>query len=146
MAPKPSVTQVEIFGQTYSVRAAGDPAYIRELAGFVDNKMREVSEHAPTVDSAKIAILTALNISDEFYQYRSKSGSEGDPGRVAKRAIRLVEKLDEILKTSPRAIQIGPPSTSRMSSTSTVRNQAPRVIRGGSRSARSVSSKNLTRS
>ncbi len=104
MAPKPSVTQVEIFGQTYSVRAAGDPAYIKELATFVDQKMREVSEHAPTVDAAKIAILTALNISDEFYQYRSKSGSEGDPGRVAKRATRLVEKLDEILKTSSRAI------------------------------------------
>jgi len=104
MAPKPSVTQVEIFGQTYSVRAAGDPAYIRELASFVDKKMREVSEHAPTVDAAKIAILTALNISDEFHQFRSKSGSEVDPGRVAKRATRLVEKLDEILKTSPRAI------------------------------------------
>jgi cell division protein ZapA (FtsZ GTPase activity inhibitor) len=68
--------------------------------------MREVAEHAPTVDAAKIAILTALNISDEFHQYRSssRSGSEGDPGRVAKRATRLVEKLDEILKTSSRAI------------------------------------------
>ncbi len=100
---KPNVTQVEIFGQTYSVRAAGDPGYIRELAGFVDKKMREVSEHAPTIDAAKIAILTALNISDEFYQFRSssKSGSEGDPGRLATRASRLVEKLDEVLKTSP---------------------------------------------
>jgi len=99
MQKKPAVIQVEIFGQTYSVRAAGDPEYIRELASFVDRKMREVSEHAPTVDAAKIAILTALNISDEFYQFRSKS-PEGDPGRFAKRATRLVEKLDEILKTS----------------------------------------------
>ena len=101
MAPKPSVTQVEIFGQTYSVRAAGDPAYIRELADFVDKKMREVSEHAPTVDAAKIAILTALNISDEFHQFRAQT-TESDPGRFEKRAGRLVEKLDEILKTSSR--------------------------------------------
>ena len=100
---KPGVTQVEIFGQTYSVRAAGDPAYIRELAAFVDRKMREVSEHTATVDAAKIAILTALNISDEFYQYRSRSGSEGDPGRLAARAGRLVEKLDEVLKRSNRS-------------------------------------------
>ena len=95
------VTQVEIFGQTYSVRADGDPTYIRELAAFVDRKMREVSEHAPSVDHAKIAILAALNISDEFHQFRSKA-LEGDPGRFAGRASRLVEKLDEILKTSPR--------------------------------------------
>ncbi len=100
MGEKPAVTQVEIFGQTYSVRATGEPEYIRELASFVDNKMREVSEHAPTVDATKIAILTALNISDEFYQYRMKS-PEGDPGRLARRAGRLVERLDEILKSSP---------------------------------------------
>lgn len=98
---KAAAVQVEIFGQTYSVRAAGDPAYIKELANFVDQKMREVSEHAPTVDSAKIAILSALNISDEFYQFRTKS-LEGDPGRFATRATRLVEKLDEILKTTSR--------------------------------------------
>lgn len=102
MEPKPGVTQVEIFGQTYSVRAAGDPAYIRELAAFVDRRMRDVSELAPTVDATKIAILTALNISDEFYQFKTKV-QEGDPGRFALRAKGLVDKLDEILKTSNRA-------------------------------------------
>ena len=35
MEKKASVVQVEIFGQTYSVRADGDPEYIKELAGFV---------------------------------------------------------------------------------------------------------------
>ncbi|MBL8112619.1 MAG: cell division protein ZapA [Acidobacteria bacterium] len=101
------VTQVEIFGQTYSVRAAGDPAYIEELAQFVDKRMREVADHAPTVDTTKIAILTALNISDEFHQFRSKA-QEGDPGRFAQRASRLVERLDEILKTVPRGSSPGP--------------------------------------
>jgi len=103
MERKPNAIQVEIFGQTYSVRADGDPEYIQELASFVDRKMREVAEHAPTVDIAKIAILAALNISDEFHQFRSRA-HEGDPGRFATRANRLVEKLDEILKTSSRGI------------------------------------------
>ena len=98
---RPGVTQVEIFGQTYSVRAAGDPGYIQELAAFVDGKMREVAEHAPTIDATKIAILTALNISDEFHQFRAHA-TESDPGRFEKRAGRLVEKLDEILKASSR--------------------------------------------
>ena len=32
MENRPNVIQVEIFGQTYSVRAAGEAEYIRELA------------------------------------------------------------------------------------------------------------------
>jgi cell division protein ZapA len=107
MEGKPTVTQVEIFGQTYSVRAPGDPAYIKELAAFVDKKMREVADHAPTVDITKIAILTCLNISDEFHQFRNKA-QEGDPGRFVPRANRLVEKLDEILKVSNRNSPVSP--------------------------------------
>mgnify|MGYP000968433600 CR=1 FL=1 len=103
MERKPSVTHVEIFGQTYSVRAVGEPEYIVELAAYVDGKMREVASHAPTVDATKIAILTALNISDEFHQYRARM-EKGDPGRYAHRANRLVERMDQILKTFPRGV------------------------------------------
>ena len=100
MENRPTVIQVEIFGQTYSVRAAGEEEYIRDLAAFVDRKMREVAAHAPTVDSTKIAILAALNVSDEFHQYRSKTRM-GDSGRLVPVAGRLVEKLDEILGILP---------------------------------------------
>jgi len=103
MKKQTQVTQVEIYGQTYSVRAAADADYIRELAGFVDRKMREVAQEAATVDATKIAILAALNVADDYYQFRVRL-SEGDPGRVAKRATRLVEKLDEILGKSPGGV------------------------------------------
>jgi cell division protein ZapA len=116
MEARPTVTQVEIFGQTYSVRAAGDEAYVRELASFVDRKMQEVSRHAPTVDATKIAILTALNISDEFHQFQLKA-KEGDPGRFASRANRLVEKLDQTLN----AVSQGSPAAAGMESTGTLR-------------------------
>ena len=42
MENRPTAIQVEIFGQTYSVRAAGEAEYILDLAAFVDRKMREV--------------------------------------------------------------------------------------------------------
>ena len=100
MENRPTAIQVEIFGQTYSVRAAGEAEYILDLAAFVDRKMREVAAHAPTVDSTKIAILTALNVSDEFHQYQLKTRM-GDPGRLLPVAGRLVEKLDEILGILP---------------------------------------------
>ena len=102
MENRPTVIQVEIFGQTYSVRAAGEAEYILDLAAFVDRKMREVADHAPTVDTTKIAILAALNIADEYHQDKLRT-QVGDPGRLLPRAGRLVEKLDEILRVLPLA-------------------------------------------
>ncbi len=90
-----SVTEVEIFGQTYNVRAEGDSTYIHDLARFVDSRMKEVAERTATVDTTKIAILAALNISDDLYQ-REKSRKDSPSDAVA-RAERLIQKLDAAL-------------------------------------------------
>ena len=90
-----SVTQVEIFGQTYSVRAEGDSGYIHDLARFVDSRMKEVAERTATVDTTKIAILAALNITDDLYQADKRR--QGDPTDARARAERLIRKLDDAL-------------------------------------------------
>ncbi len=90
-----SVTQVEIFGQTYNVRAEGDSTYIHDLARFVDSRMKEVAERTATVDTTKIAILAALNISDDLYQ-REKTKKDS-PSDATSRAERLIQKLDAAL-------------------------------------------------
>jgi cell division protein ZapA len=89
------VTQVEIFGQTYNVRAEGDSAYIHDLARFVDSRMKEVAEKTATVDTTKIAILAALNISDDLYQ--AEKQKKDDPANAVARAERLIRKLDDAL-------------------------------------------------
>jgi cell division protein ZapA len=89
------VTQVEIFGQTYNVRAEGDSSYIHDLARFVDSRMKEVAERTATVDTTKIAILAALNISDDLHQ-REKLRKDSPTDAVA-RAERLIQKLDAAL-------------------------------------------------
>ena len=45
---------------------------VRELAGEIDKRMREISEAANTADSLKVAILTALHIADEYRELRHK--------------------------------------------------------------------------
>ncbi len=62
--------QVEIYGQSYQIRAGADPDYIKNIARYVDLKMREIGSSAPTVDSLKIAVLAALNITDELFQLK----------------------------------------------------------------------------
>jgi len=90
-----SVTQVEIFGQTYSVRADGDSSYVHDLARFVDSRMREVADRTATVDTTKIAILAALNITDEMKQVERQR--RADPTDAVGRVERLIRKLDDAL-------------------------------------------------
>jgi len=62
--------QVEIYGQIYSLKGTDDPVRIRELAAYVDAKMKEIEKGTGTVDSLRVAILTALTIADELYRLR----------------------------------------------------------------------------
>ena len=64
--------QVEIFGQTYSIKGATGPEHIKQLASFVDAKMREVQRGTGTIEPHRVAILTALTISEELHQVREK--------------------------------------------------------------------------
>ena len=65
-----SKVQVEIYGQPYFIKAGADPDYIKNVAQYVDLKMREIASTIPTVDSLKISVLAALNITDEFLQLK----------------------------------------------------------------------------
>ncbi len=60
--------EVRIYGQVYNIRGDGNSAYISELAAYVDRKMREIMSTTHTVDSLRVAILSALNIADELFQ------------------------------------------------------------------------------
>jgi cell division protein ZapA len=94
-----SRTTVEIFGRRYELRATGSGERVTELAKFVDQRMRQLAEVSPHVDTAKLAVLTALNIADELF-----GELETEPGmrteRVRQRLSGLVARLDEVLTTS----------------------------------------------
>ena len=88
--------QVEIFGQTYSIKGNDDPASIRELAAFVDAKMKEVQKGTGTADPLRVAILTALTMSDELNRLREQKGAlEQSTEGVAKRLLELTEQVDK---------------------------------------------------
>ncbi|MGH9339959.1 MAG: cell division protein ZapA [Acidobacteriota bacterium] len=66
------ITAVKINNQEYHVRSGGNPEYVKMLADHVDQKIREISDRTPTVDSLKVAILAALNIADEYFSAKEK--------------------------------------------------------------------------
>lgn len=67
------LAQVEIYGQSYTLRGDGDPTYVHELAAYVDGKMNQISDSSSTVDSLKVAILAAINIADEYHQLKREA-------------------------------------------------------------------------
>jgi cell division protein ZapA len=57
--------QVEIFGQTYALRSEADEDHVRQVAGIVDSRMREVASGSRSVSTLQIAVLTALDLASE---------------------------------------------------------------------------------
>jgi cell division protein ZapA len=88
--------RVEIYNQTYNIRSEGDTEYIKQLAAFVDSRMREISSGTLTVDSLKVAILAALHIADELH--RTRKAHEQQDSQLASRSAECAEMLDRVLK------------------------------------------------
>jgi len=87
--------RVEIFDQAYNLRGSDAP-YILKLAEYVDGRMRAVAEQTHTVDTARLAVLAALNIADELHLLRRQLEGTSFPYR--ERAHKLHRLLDEVLE------------------------------------------------
>ena len=95
-----SSVRVEIFDQAYNLRGS-DPDYILKLADYVDSKMRAVSEQTHTVDTARLAVLAALNIADEVHLLKRKL--DHGSSEYLLRAQHLSRILDEVLDDTRKA-------------------------------------------
>jgi cell division protein ZapA len=86
-------TKVQIYNQTYSLQGDLDQAYLQELAGVVDAKMHAIANMTSTVDTQRVAVLTALAIADELNTLRKeKSDREELLKEQAERCLTLVER------------------------------------------------------
>ena len=92
MDPQSRVVSVEIHGQQYPIRSGLDPAYVAELASYVDAKIRAASRETPAGDTLKLAVLAALNIADECF--RARDEQQRRAASLANRAEELERMLD----------------------------------------------------
>ncbi len=89
-----SLARVSIFGHEYTVKAPADSTYIKNIAEYVDTKMREVQEGMPDVQSTeRIAILAAMNISDELFTHNKTN--ENFSSEMENKVQSLIEIIDE---------------------------------------------------
>ena len=89
------VVQIEIHGQQYPIRTELEPRYVQELAQFVEARMALAAKASPSSDTVALAILTALNITDEYF--RTRTDLTSNSGQIAARAEALERIVDQAL-------------------------------------------------
>ncbi len=95
MTDRPETTRVNIYGREYSIRGEGDPAYIAEIAHFLDMRMRQMTENVSMTSTAKVAILASLNITDELFSKIGQLEEVEDNHQLFLSS--LASKIDEVL-------------------------------------------------
>lgn len=88
------ILKVNIFGTEYPIKGSTDTEYIKKVAGYVDQKMREIDQNIPIDSSLKVAILAALNITDELFREKEKKENSGE---FSEKVQYLTQILDECL-------------------------------------------------
>ncbi|MDA8354541.1 MAG: cell division protein ZapA [Firmicutes bacterium] len=63
---------VDIYGQTYHIIGNASPGYIREVANRVDENMRGIAASNPRLDTTKLAVLSAVNITDAYLKLKQE--------------------------------------------------------------------------
>jgi cell division protein ZapA len=90
------VVNVEVHGQRYAIRSGLDPAYVADLATYVDEKMRLAARESPAGDTLKVAVLAALDIADEFF--RASDEVQNGQASLSRRTAALERMLDLALE------------------------------------------------
>jgi cell division protein ZapA len=92
----PKVVHIEVHGQKYPIRTQLDPKYVDDLAQFVEARMSLASKSSPSSDAVGLAILTALNITDEYF--RAKAALTNSSGALTARAEAIERIVDQALE------------------------------------------------
>jgi cell division protein ZapA len=61
---------VQIAGQRYTLRSDAHEDVVREIASFVDRRLKQVQRQTRAVDTQSLAILAALQIAEELFAER----------------------------------------------------------------------------
>ena len=90
---KAKVVKVNILGQDYVVRSTAGQKYLEQVAKYVNDKMEEIK--ASGIDDSqqlRIAILAAMNITDELLAYKKEKKKFVD--KVEAKTIAITEFIE----------------------------------------------------
>ncbi len=66
MSEKKFKVTVEIFGDTYTLKSDSHPDKVVQIATFLNERMKKIANANSRLSPAKVAVLAALNITEEY--------------------------------------------------------------------------------
>jgi cell division protein ZapA (FtsZ GTPase activity inhibitor) len=88
--------EVSLLGSSFTIQSRYDPAYMAQVIGFLQGKIREVQAGSSIKDNLKIALLAALNVVDELFRLRSRPEGS-DSQQIKEITERLIDTIDRSL-------------------------------------------------
>ncbi|HHZ17296.1 MAG TPA: cell division protein ZapA [Peptococcaceae bacterium] len=62
---------VTIFNEEYVVKGQADRSHIEKVSTYVDRMMKQISQKNPGLSPKQLAVLTAINVTDELLVLRT---------------------------------------------------------------------------
>ncbi len=87
---------IRILNHQYAIQGTEDEAYMLKLGTYVEEKMREIQRAGSVVDSHRLAVLTALQIADDYFRLRNRFRElDALIGRKSTEMIRMLDQLTD---------------------------------------------------
>ncbi len=87
-----NLIRVEILGREYTVKSDEGEERVKDIAAYVNRKIKEVSESGQTVSTLNLAILAALNIANDYF--KAVEGQKDFWQSIEARSGRLIALID----------------------------------------------------
>jgi len=93
--------RVTILSRSYTLRTAGDPREVEEVAESVNQLMLSIAGRAPDADSTRIAVLACLHLADQVRELeRELAGVRELRQRLDEKTQRVAGLLDRLIATA----------------------------------------------
>src|SRR5690625_6074174 len=63
---------VEIYNKSYNIVGKESAQHVRLVASLVDQKMRDINEANPQLDTTRLAVLTAVNSMNDYLKLKEE--------------------------------------------------------------------------
>ncbi len=64
--------RVVVFGVEYLIKSDVDTEITKQVAQYVNSKIAKIHENTASRDNMKVAVLSALNIAGELFEFKAK--------------------------------------------------------------------------